>query len=85
MNNKEKLEDFIKHLPTTITKSMQDELFKDIIELIDSGKNIKLEIQNDYKLLKLEVKEENTITTRTIDITKILPKKKNKFLEWLNK
>lgn len=84
MNNEELVNDFITQIPESITKKQKEELFKNINNAIKSNKEVKIHISKDYQILTAEIKEGNTITTQTIDIKKILPKKKNKLIEWLN-
>ena len=84
MNSKEKLEDFISHMPESITKRQKDELFKTINSAIENQKDVKITISEDYTILNAEIINGDTITKQTIDIKKMMPKKKNKFIEWLN-
>ena len=84
MNSKEKLEDFISHMPESITKRQKDELFKTINSAIENQKDVKINISEDYTILNAEIINGDTITKQTIDIKKMIPKKKNKFIEWLN-
>lgn len=84
MNNEELINDFLNHMPKSITRRQKEELFSIINDAIKSNKEVKIHISDDYQVLTAEIKEGNTITTQTIDIKKILPKKKNKFIEWLN-
>lgn len=84
MNSKEKLEDFISHMPESITKRQKDELFKTINSAIENQKDVKITISEDYTMLNAEIINGDTITKQTIDIKKMMPKKKNKFIEWLN-
>ena len=84
MNSKEKLEDFISHMPESITKRQKDELFKTINSAIENQKDVKITISEDYTILNAEIINGDTITKQTINIKKMMPKKKNKFIEWLN-
>lgn len=84
MNNEELINDFLNHMPDVITKRQKEELLKTLNDAIKNNKEVKIHISSDYQVLTAEIKEGNTITTQTIDIKKILPKKKNKFIEWLN-
>lgn len=84
MNNEELINDFLNHMPESITRRQKEELFSTINDAIKNNKEVKIHISKDYQVLTAEIKEGNTITTQTIDIKKILPKKKNKFIEWLN-
>ncbi len=84
MNSKEKLEDFISHMPESITKRQKEELFKTINSAIENQKDVKITISEDYTILNAEIINGDTITKQTIDIKKMMPKKKNKFIEWLN-
>lgn len=84
MNNEELIRDFLNHMPESITRRQKEELLKTVNDAIKSNKEVKIHISKDYQVLTAEIKEGNTITTQTIDIKKILPKKKNRFIEWLN-
>ena len=79
-----KLEDFISHMPESITKRQKEELFKTINSAIENQKDVKITISEDYTILNAEIINGDTITKQTIDIKKMMPKKKNKFIEWLN-
>lgn len=82
MNNEEKINDFINHMPENITQNQKQALFQNIKDAIKENKDVKIHISENKQVLTAEIKEGNKITTRTIDIKKILPK--NKFIEWLN-
>lgn len=84
MNNEELINDFLNHMPDVITKRQKEELLKTVNDAIKNNKEVEIQISENYKVLTAKIKEGNTITTQTIDIKKILPKKKNKFIEWLN-
>lgn len=84
MNNEEKINDFINHMPENITSRQKEALFQNIKDAIKENKDVKIYISENYQVLTAKIKEGNKTTTQTIDIKKLIPKKKNKFIEWLN-
>ena len=84
MNSEQKINDFMNHMPQSITKRQKQEIFASLFEQINSGKNVEITISEDYTVLTAKIIEGNTITTQTIDVKKMIPKKKNRFIEWLN-
>lgn len=84
MNNEQKINDFMNHMPESITKRQKKEIFESLFKEINSGKQVDITISEDYSILTAKIIEGNTTTTQTIDIKKMIPKKKNKFIEWLN-
>ena len=85
MNAEQKIYDFMNHMPQSITKRQKKEIFQSLFDQINSGKNVEITISEDYTLLTAKIIEGSTTTTQTIDIKKMIPKKKNRFIEWLNK
>ena len=84
MNNEELINEFEKHMPETLTRRQRGELLNPIREAICGKEDAKITISEDKTVLTCQIKEGNKTTTHTIDIKKLIPKKKNKFIEWLN-
>ena len=84
MNNEEIINDFMNHMPESITKRQKREIFSSLLQEISSGKEVNITVSNDYTVLTAKIIEGNKTTTQIIDIKKMIPKKKNKFIEWLN-
>ena len=84
MNNIEKIDDFVAHMPIHITKRQKNDLLKTIYNEINQNKDVTITISQDYTVLTATVKEGATTKTYTVDVKQMIPKKKNKFIEWLN-
>ena len=86
MNNEQIINDFMNHMPESITKRQKKEIFASLFQEINSGKEVNVTISQDYTVLTAKIVDGNKTTTHVIDIKKMVepPKKKNKFIEWLN-